>query len=495
MFWALKERFDSISCQLRVVRIIGFRGKDLEISFVSYLIINATVLDELVIQCNDDCSRAGAIATRGLLSVPRASIDVRIVLKPGNDYLAKEVLENGSRGKVGMNLEEVIENCKAFCFAGQEIKHLKFAAVDYGFAEYLPRTQVQLLLPAMYSSCCEMTSKWEALVSTKGSCELDVWPYLCNLTADVISRTAFGSNYEEGKLIFELQKEQAHIVMQRLQSIYIPGWRFLPTKTNKKMNKIYNEMGALLHNMINNKLRTMNGEDGCTDLLGMILKSYLKDKHQKQESQNITLTIEDIIDECKVFYLAGQETTAVLLVWAMVLLSKHQKWQALAREEVLVVFGDNKPVFDGLNQLKTVTMILHEVLRLYPPATYILRSVNKNTMIGGLALPAGVEIIVPTIAIHHDPEIWGKDANDFKPERFSEGISKAMKVPGTFLPFGGVPRICIGQNFALVEAKIALAVILKRFSFQLSPSYVHAPSLVLAVQPQHGARLILQKII
>lgn len=88
----------------------------------------------------------------------------------------------------------------------------------------------------------------------------------------------------------------------------------------------------------------------------MILKSYLKDKHQKQESQNITLTIEDIIDECKVFYLAGQETTTVLLVWAMVLLSKHQKWQALAREEVLAVFGDNKPVFDGLNQLKTVSI-------------------------------------------------------------------------------------------------------------------------------------------
>lgn len=89
MFWALKERFDSISQQLRVIRIIGFRGKDLEISFVSYLIVNATGMDELVIQCNNDCSRAGAIATMGLLSVPRASIDVRIVLKPGDDYLTK----------------------------------------------------------------------------------------------------------------------------------------------------------------------------------------------------------------------------------------------------------------------------------------------------------------------------------------------------------------------------------------------------------------------
>lgn len=81
------------------------------------------------------------------------------------------------------------------------------------------------MVPAMNSSCCEMISKWEVLVSTKGSCELDVWPDLCNLTADVISRTAFGSDYDEGKQIFQLQKELTEIVMPNLRSIYIPGWR------------------------------------------------------------------------------------------------------------------------------------------------------------------------------------------------------------------------------------------------------------------------------
>ncbi|KAH7860249.1 hypothetical protein Vadar_011165 [Vaccinium darrowii] len=83
----------------------------------------------------------------------------------------------------------------------------------------------KLMVPAMYSSCCEMISKWEGLVSTKGSCELDIWPYLSNLTADVISRTAFGSDYDEGKQIFQLQKELADIIMQLSGSIYIPGWR------------------------------------------------------------------------------------------------------------------------------------------------------------------------------------------------------------------------------------------------------------------------------
>ena len=81
------------------------------------------------------------------------------------------------------------------------------------------------MLPAFRLSCFEMVSKWEQLVSEKESCELDVWPELQALTSDVISRTAFGSNYEEGQKIFELQKEQAELILLAAQSPYVPGWR------------------------------------------------------------------------------------------------------------------------------------------------------------------------------------------------------------------------------------------------------------------------------
>ncbi|XP_061364308.1 cytochrome P450 72A68-like isoform X4 [Gastrolobium bilobum] len=317
--------------------------------------------------------------------------------------------------------------------------------------------KLKIMLPIFFKSCNDLISKWEGMLSLDGSCEMDAWPFLQNLASDVISRTAFGSSYEEGRRIFELQKEQAELTMKVIMKVYIPGWRFIPTTINRRMKEIHRDIKALLEDMIKRREKAIKeGEAAKNDLLGILLESNYKEIQEQGSSKNVGMNLEDVIEECKLFYFAGQETTSVLLVWTMVLLSRYPNWQARARDEVFQVFGNNKPDFEGLSHLKIVSL--------------------------------------PIVLVHHDCELWGDDAKEFNPERFSEGVLKATNGRVSFFPFGWGPRICIGQNFSLLEAKMALSLILLHFSFELSPAYAHAPATVVTLQPQYGAHIILRKV-
>lgn len=138
--------------------------------------------------------------------------------------------------------------------------------------------------------------------------------------------------------------------------------RFLPTKTNRREAKIINEMESLLKGMIQKRQKAMEaGEEAKDDLLGLLLKSNLEGVVQDQQyqhginkQQTVKLGMKEVIEECKMFYIAGQDTTSSLLVWTLILLSKHQNWQEEAREEILTTFGYNTPDHHGLNQLKKV---------------------------------------------------------------------------------------------------------------------------------------------
>ncbi|KAF5754324.1 putative secologanin synthase [Helianthus annuus] len=188
------------------------------------------------------------------------------------------------------------------------------------------------MLPAFYISCSEMINKWEG-ITKGGSVEVDVYPHLQTMTSDVISRTAFGSSYEEGRKIFELQHELAKLVVKDMQSIYIPGSRTVKKIINKRLKE--------------------TTDSTKEDLLGLLLDSNNKEIKQKGNNK-FGLSIDEVIEECKVFYFGGQETTVNLLTWTMISLCQHTNWQDRARAEVLEMFGDRKPDIDGLNRLKTV---------------------------------------------------------------------------------------------------------------------------------------------
>jgi cytochrome P450 len=131
-----------------------------------------------------------------------------------------------------------------------------------------------------------------------------------------------------------------------------PSCRFFPTENNKRMKEINREIEGLLRGIIEKRERAIE-EDGLSgnDLLGLMLQS-------NKDSESMRMTTEDVIEECKLFYFAGMETTSVLLTWTLILLGMHPEWQDRAREEVLSVFGKDKPNLDSLSRLKTASASL-----------------------------------------------------------------------------------------------------------------------------------------
>ncbi|KAG5597312.1 hypothetical protein H5410_038544 [Solanum commersonii] len=353
--------------------------------------------------------------------------------------------------------------------------------------------KLKIMVPIFYSCCYDMVSKWEKIVTENGSYELDLWPNLEILTSNALSKAAFGSNYEEGKKIFDLQMELSELVMK---SFPLPGASLLPTKTNRRVKEIAKEVRSSIQGIITKRLKAMERENAgisYDDLLGVLLES--NSRQIKGVNKNLGMSIEEVIEECEFFYFAGHESTSVLIMWAIILLSKHLDWQERARQEILQVFGGQKPDFDDLSRLKIVNMILLETLRLYPPGVMFARVLGETTKLGNITLPCGVQVNIPTLFVHRDQEIWGNNANEFNPERFSEGVASSTNGKFGYFPFGFGPRVCIGQNFAMLEAKVALAMFLQHFTFDISPSYVHAPYLVVTLQAQYGAQVILRKVV
>ncbi|PHT77049.1 Cytochrome [Capsicum annuum] len=212
------------------------------------------------------------------------------------------------------------------------------------------------MLPAFYLSCSEMLRKWEDVVPVGGSHEIDVWPHLQQLSCDVISRTAFGSSYEEEMCIVSLRL--SYLMHVGLLFYVILFQRFLPTKRNRRMKEIKKDVRSSIRGIIDKRLKAMEaGNADNEDLLGIFLESNFKEIEQNR-NKDFGMSIEEVIEECKLFYFAGEETTSALLLWTLVLLSRYQDWQARAREEVLQVFESQKPDFDGLNCLKVVSILV-----------------------------------------------------------------------------------------------------------------------------------------
>ncbi|KAL9228813.1 hypothetical protein vseg_004351 [Gypsophila vaccaria] len=355
--------------------------------------------------------------------------------------------------------------------------------------EFFPN-KIKGMFDMMAEATTSMVSSWEDNVKSNGGvAEIKVDEDLRNLSQDIISKAAFGSSYSKGKHIFEKMRSLQELLAKTVH-VGVPGSRYMPTKGNWQIRRLEKEIHQMILKVIEERMRSKQE----MDFLQKILEGA-KNCTDDQDDPTLKINIEKlIVDNCKNIYFAGHETTASSAAWSLMLLAAYPDWQARARAEVLDACQDRIPTVDNMRNMKVLTMIIHETLRLYPPAIFATRSALEDVKLNEIQVPKGMDIQVPISLLHHDPELWGPDVHEFNPDRFANGIGRACKPPLAFMPFGFGARTCLGQNFAMMELKIVLSIILSKFSFSLSPVYRHSPSFKLILEPEHGVQLLLRRI-
>ena len=331
-------------------------------------------------------------------------------------------------------------------------------------------------VPKMQEIADQLLAKWDRLNPDD---TVDVPADMTNLTLDTIALCGFG--YRFNSFYRETPHPFVAAMMRSLAEAQARA-RQLPIKTRlrvrarRQFDDDQTYMAGLVDSLIHERRQQGDAADN-TDLLGRML-------HGRDPRTGEGLDDENIRNQCVTFLLAGHETTSGLLSFAIYFLLKNPDVVRRARAEVdEVLGGDLAPTFEQIRGLTYVAQILNEALRLWPTASGFNRYAREDTMIGGrYRLPAGTSVMVMSAALHRDTSIWGLDAEEFNPDHVAPDKVSALP-PNAFKPFGTGQRACIGRQFAMQEAILVLALVLRRFDFVDTFDYELKIKTTLTIKP------------
>src|SRR5215813_6210641 len=308
--------------------------------------------------------------------------------------------------------------------------------------------------------------------------ERDVHQEMMKLTLQIVAKTLFnadvtGDEREVGKsleLLLELGADFR-------RTLFVPHW--VPTPTNLRIKREIAFIENILYRIINE--RRASGRD-AGDLLSMLL--------HVQDEDGSRMTDKQLRDETITLFLAGHETTANAISWTFWLLARNPDIEKKFHEELAGILAGRAPGVEDIPKLLYTSQILTESMRLYPPAWGMARLVKEPVEVAGYKLVPGNGVACAQWVVHRDPR-WFDDAEKFLPERWHGDLLK--RIPRfAYFPFGGGPRQCIGNSFALMEATLILATISQKFRFRLDENHPVKPLASITLRPGHGIRATLE---
>jgi len=300
---------------------------------------------------------------------------------------------------------------------------------------------------------------------------------MAKLTLAIVVQTLFGADVtRDAKEVGGLMVAVLDAANDRLNSVVrLPSW--VPTRRNREEKRALRRIDQLLNRFI---AEHRASREAPADLLSVLLAAT-------DEESGIGMSDSQLHEEMMTLFLAGHETTAMALTWTWYLLSQHPQVEARLVDELSQVLQGRAPTIGDLAQLPYTEMVVRESMRLYPPAPGVAREPIEDVRIGGYDVPRGSLVTVNTYAMHRDRRFF-EDPERFDPERFGPGWEERID-RYAFLPFGGGPRVCIGNGFAMMEARLLLATIAQRWRFSLEPGQEILPMQLVTVRPKHGMKM------
>jgi cytochrome P450 len=351
--------------------------------------------------------------------------------------------------------------------------HRQRAMVDPGFTHM----RLGSAFPAMVAALSAYVARLGGYATEGTVFSLDL--AMSHLTADIICRTVFSTSLAsqaarevfDAFLIFE--RSAAQVDFRRL--IFAPAFRPVPQRPEvlAACARIRSQLAVLL-------APHLAGPGRFDDIAAAMVSA-------RDEGSGAGFSEEELIDQLGVFFLAGHETTASALTWAVYILARQPAAVARLRAEVAAVSGERPVGFADLRELRFVRAVFRETLRLYPPITFLPRVAIRSTRLGPRRLRRGAMVMISPWTIHRHADLW-PNPHAFDPDRFL-GEREGETVNGAYLPFGLGPRVCVGAAFAQAEATLILAELWRRFDFSVEQADAVRPIARLTTRPAEQIRV------
>lgn len=310
---------------------------------------------------------------------------------------------------------------------------------------------------------------------------LDISQEMMRLTLAIVGKTLFDADVEAeaseiGKALTDVMQ-----LFDRITTPFAGLLEKLPLPSNIRWLKAKQRLDSTMYRIINE--RRLTGEDRG-DLLSMLLLA------QDDEGDGSGMTDAQLRDEAMTLFVAGHETTANALTWTWYLLSQHPEVEAKLHEEIDGVLMGGLPTAEDVSRLSYTEMVFAESMRLYPPAWTLGRRVLNDYQVGEYVIPAASIVLMSPWVMHHDPRFYPEPFK-FDPERWKAELREA-RPKFAYFPFGGGPRVCIGEQFAWMEGVLLIATIAQQWKLRLDSAQRVETKPMITLRPKYGMRMLLQ---